>query len=511
MSEKSIEEINERIKDGSVRVVTADKMSEIVGELGSEKAVTEVDVVTTGTFGPMCSSGVFFNFGHADPPIKMQRIWLNDVEAYTGIAAVDAYIGATQLSEDKGFDYDLGVSGGGHVIEDLVAGKQVELRATSYGTDCYPRKELETTITLEDLNQAIMINPRNAYQRYFVAVNSTDRTLYTYMGILLPDFQNANYSGAAALSPLPNDPDYETIGIGTRIFLCGASGYVMGMGTQHNPTKQLGTIMVSGNLKDMDPEFLRGATFYRYGTTLFVGLGIPIPILNEQMAKKTAISDADILTDVIDYGVARRERPVLRKVTYEELKSGAIEVEGRDVPTSPLSSFFMAHKVADELKNRIEEGEFLLSLPVDRLPRDTVVKPMKQPELPLVKDVMIREVNTISGDASITDAAKLIIESRSTHIPVISKDGRLAGIVTAWDISRAVAGRHEELAEIMTRKVITAGLYEPLELVLRKMDRSNISALPIIDERNRVIGMVSTDEISKLIRKREKWMWKLKI
>ena len=506
MSKKSIEEINERIEDGSVRVVTADKMSDIVNELGAEKAVTEVDVVTTGTFGPMCSSGVFINFGHADPPIKMQRVWLNDVEAYAGIAAVDAYLGATQLSEEKGLDY-----GGGYVIEDLVAGKQVEMRATSYGTDCYPRKELETTITLEDLNYALMVNPRNAYQRYVAAVNSTDRTLYTYMGTLLPDYQNANYSGAAALSPLSNDPDFETIGLGTRIFFCGAKGYVIGMGTQHNPANRFGTLMVSGNLKEMNQDFVKGGTFHRYGVTLFVGIGIPIPILNERMAKKTAISDADIVTEIVDYGVGRRERPVLRKVTYEELKSGAIELEGKDVPTSPLSSFFMAHRVADELKNRIEQGEFPLSLPVDRLPTDTVVKPMKQPELPLVKDVMIREVNTISDDASIADAAKLIMESGSTHIPVISEDGRLAGIVTAWDISRAVARRHEELAEIMTRKVITAGLYEPLELVIRKMDRSNISALPVIDDGNNVIGMVSTDEISKLIRKRKKWMWKVRI
>ena len=128
---KSIEEINEKIRDGSVCVVTADRMSEIVGEQGVEGAAKEVDVVTTGTFGPMCSSGVFLNFGHADPPIKMQKVWLNSVEAYTGIAAVDAYLGAAQLSEDKGEKY-----GGGHVIEDLAAGKQIEMLADGYTTDC---------------------------------------------------------------------------------------------------------------------------------------------------------------------------------------------------------------------------------------------------------------------------------------------------------------------------------------------------------------------------------------
>ncbi len=507
MVEKSIEEINERIRDGSVCVVTADRMSEIVEELGAEQAAKEVDVVTTGTFGPMCSSGIFINFGHADPPIKMQRVWLNEVEAYTGIAAVDAYLGATQLSEDRGEEY-----GGGHVIEDLASGKQIEMRATAYGTDCYPRKEIETTLSIEDLNQVIMVNPRNASQRYIAATNSSDRTLYTYMGTLLPNYRNANYSGAGALSPLMNDPEFETIGVGTRIFLSGAKGYVVGMGTQHNPGKNFATLMVTGDLKEMDPKYLRGATFFGYGATLYVGIGIPIPILNERMAEKTGIRDGDIKTEVLDYGVCRRERPTVVEVTYEELKSGMIEIGGKEVPTSPLSSFFMADKVAKELKREIERGEFLLSQPVERLPRDTILKPMKQTkELPLVKDVMIREVEVIREDATIADAAKLILDTQSTHIPVVASDGRLVGIVTAWDISTAVAQRHEGLAEIMTRRVITADEDEPLELVIRKLERYNISALPVIDRSRRVIGLVTSDEISKLIGKRRRWEWKLGI
>jgi uncharacterized protein (DUF39 family)/predicted transcriptional regulator len=504
---KSIEEINERIEDGSVHVVTADRMSEIVTELGAEEAAKEVDVVTTGTFGPMCSSGVFINFGHADPPIRMQRVWLNDVEAYTGIAAVDAYIGATQLSEAEGLDY-----GGGYVIEDLVAGKQIEVKAIGTDTDCYPRKELETAITLEDLNQAVMLNPRNAFQRHEVATNSTDRTLYTYMGTLLPDSRNANYCGAGALSPLSNDPDFETIGIGTRIFLGGAPGYIVGMGTQHEPVSRFGTIMVSGNLKEMSPEFLRGASLYQYGVTLYVGIGIPIPVLNERIAEKTGIRDADIITEVIDFGVPRRKRPVIREVTYEELKLGTIEIEGKEVPTSPLSSFYMANKVADALKSKIKGGEFFLSQPVERLPTDTVCKPMKQTkELPQVKDVMIREVKTINKRASIADAAKLMMESQITHIPVISEEGKLEGIVTAWDISTAVAKRHEGLVEIMTRNVITADSEETLELVIRKLEKDNISALPVIDRDRRVIGMITSDVISRWIGKKRRWQWKLRL
>ena len=63
------------------------EMTRIVQENGAEEAAKEVDVVTTGTFGAMCSSGAFFNFGHSDPPIKMSRTYLNGVEAYSGIAA----------------------------------------------------------------------------------------------------------------------------------------------------------------------------------------------------------------------------------------------------------------------------------------------------------------------------------------------------------------------------------------------------------------------------------------
>ena len=503
---KSIAEINERVEDGSVCVVTADRMSELVHEVGAEEAAKEVDVVTTGTFGPMCSSGVFINFGHSDPPIKMKRVWLNDVEAYSGIAAVDVYLGATQLSENRGVGY-----GGGHVIEELVAGNPIEMKAIGSVTDCYPSKEMETTVMLEDLNQAVMLNPRNAYQRYAAATNSSDRTYYTYMGTLLPNHRNVNYSGAGALSPLSNDPDFETIGVGTRIFLCGASGYVVGMGTQHDPANRFGNLMVTGNVKEMSAGFLKGAAFYGYGVTLYVGIGIPIPVLNEGIAKKTAVRDADVVTDVIDYGICRRERPVLREVTYEELKSGSIELNDKDVPTSPLSSFYMAKNVAETLKSKIERGEFFLSQPVERLPRDTVFKPMKETRgLPLVKDMMIREPRTINESASIAEAAKMILETQVTHIPVVSEEERLVGIVTAWDISTAVAKHHEGLTEIMTRKVITADSEEPLELVIRKLERYNISALPVVDVDKKVIGMVTSDEISKLVGKRRGWQWKLR-
>jgi uncharacterized protein (DUF39 family)/CBS domain-containing protein len=499
VQEKSLSEINDRIRDGSVRVVTAEQMPDIVEELGPAGAVREIDVVTTGTFGAMCSSGVFLNLGHSDPPIKILRAWLNKVEAYGGVAAVDLFLGATQPSEDRGIEY-----GGSHVVEDLVAGKQIEVEAEGAGTDCYPQLELETTIKLEDLNQAIMVNPRNSYQRYNAATNSSGRTLHTYMGTLLPRYGNIHYSGAGALSPLSNDPNFEYLGIGTRIFLGGAQGYVIGPGTQHNPQNSFSTLMVTGDLKKMNDRYLRAATFHKYGSSLYVGIGIPIPIVNEKIAKNAAVRDRDIMVSVVDYGIPRRDRPSLKKVSYEDLKSGSIELNGKEAPTSSLSSYYMALEIANVTKKSIEQGDFYLTQAVEPLPRTGSANPMKQTkEFPNVEDVMSRDMVIVREDIQIDEAARIIVNGSFDHLPVVSKDGRLMGIITAWDISKAVAsGKVNRISEIMTRHVYVARPDEPIVLVARTLDTYSISAMPVVDKEDRVIGMITSDQISRLVARR---------
>ncbi|MEJ5328034.1 MAG: homocysteine biosynthesis protein [Candidatus Bathyarchaeia archaeon] len=482
------------MRKGDVQVLTAEEMKRLVESSGVEVAFREVDVVTTGTFGAMCSSGAIINLGHSDPPIKIEKAWINDVPICHPGAAVDLYIGATAMSERQPFEY-----GGGHVIEDLVSCKEVELRATSYGTDCYPRTQIRTHLTKDDLNQFHLLNFRNCYQRYACAVNSRDETIYTYMGKLLPRMKNATYSGAGELNPLMNDPDYETIGIGTRIFLGGAQGYVIGEGTQHDPQNRLGTIMVRGDAKKMSPEFLRGASFTRYGTTLYVGIGIPIPILNEGLAKKTAIRDEEIFTNVVDYGVPRRDRPVLGRVSYKELKSGSITIGDRRIRVSSLSSLKTARKIAATLKKWIEEGEFYLTAPVERLPLDTVFKPMRQTEeVSFVANVMQKAI-TCKETEPLQAVAERIVTRSVNHIVMVDDAGRLTGIVTSWDITRALAYGKTALADIVTRRVITAKPDEPLEIASKRMAQHNISALPVIDNEKRVLGIVTAEDVSKLL------------
>lgn len=381
--QKTYDEINARIKAGEAVVVTAEEMTGIVKKKGAEQAAKEIDVVTTGTFAPMCSSGLLFNFGQMTPTIKASKVWINKVSAYAGLAAVDAYLGATEPCEEDPlnkiypgeFKY-----GGGHVIEDLLRGKKLFLEAKAYGTDCYAAKKMKKEITLDDLPYALLCNPRNGYQNYNCAVNLSDKAVYTYMGMLKPNCKNANYCSAGELSPLMNDPFYRTIGIGTRIFLGGGVGYVTWHGTQHNPSapraeggtprRPAGTLMVQGDLKQMSAEWIRGLSILGYGSSLAVGLGVPIPILNEEIAQFTGVSDDEIFTQVVDYGhdYTNGINRTYGEVSYKQLKSGSIVVNGKEVQTAPLSSITKAREIAEIMKENIMNGEFLLSKPAELLP-----------------------------------------------------------------------------------------------------------------------------------------------
>jgi L-aspartate semialdehyde sulfurtransferase len=382
---KTIAEINDKIKKGQAVVVNAEEIIDLVAKKGVEKAAREVDVVTTGTFGPMCSSSAYFNLGHTKPRIKLGggRVYLNDVPAYTGVAAVDIILGATAMPDDDprnrvypgAFNY-----GGGHVIEALVAGKDVRLVATAYGTDCYPRKKLESWVSLKDMNEAVLFDMRNAYQNYNVAVNLSGKTIYTYMGVLKPNMGNANYCSAGQLSPLFNDPFYKTIGIGTRIFLGGGLGYVAWQGTQHSPAalrgdngvpkRGAGTLAVIGDLKGMSPRWLVGTSMLGYGPTLTVGIGVPIPILNEEILRYTAVKDDEIFAAIVDYSDAysQRKPDIVGEVSYGQLKSGLIVVQNKKVPTASLSSYPRALEIANTLKDWIVKGKFLLTEMVAPLP-----------------------------------------------------------------------------------------------------------------------------------------------
>jgi len=380
---RTLAEINDKIAHQTAVVWTVEELKARVAEVGVTQAAKEVDVVTTGTFEPMESSGAIINLGHTDPPIKIRKCWLDGVPAYAGFGAVDLYLGATQQVDYTGLtDIPDGEEskerGGGHVIEDLIAGKSVQLRAIGQVTDCYPRGSFDTTITSETINQFYLFNPRNLYQNFIVGVNGGDRPLFTYLGPLQPRLSNAVYSNPGAISPLLNDPDLKLVGIGTQIFLGGGIGYIAWEGTQHFPLQKRlpnrtpigpsATLALIGDAKQMSQKWVRGCYFKNYGPSMMIGVGVPLPVLNEEVVNSCAIQDQDIVAPVVDFSIPRRVRPSFGLVNYAQLKTGRITVDGKSVRVAPLASVFLSRQVASELKQWIERGEFTLTEPVAAIP-----------------------------------------------------------------------------------------------------------------------------------------------
>ncbi|MGG6293969.1 homocysteine biosynthesis protein [Leptolyngbya sp. AN02str] len=385
---RTIAEINDKIQRQQVVVCTVEEVKARVKEQGVARVAQEVDVVTTGTFEPMEASGAMLNIGHTDPPIKIRQCWMDGVPAYSGFGAVDLYLGASQMADYEADGEELRDKmrapqrerGGGHVIADLIAGKAVRLRAIGQVTDCYPRASLETTITRDTINQFYLYNPRNLYQNFIVGVNGGDRPLFTYLGPLQPRLGNAVYSNTGSISPLLNDPDLNVVGIGTRIFLGGGIGYVAWEGTQHFPLQKrlpnhtpigpAATLALVGDAKHMDPFWVRGCYFKSYGASLMLGVGIPLPVLNETVVERCAVQDDELVAPVVDFSIPRRVRPTFGLVSYAQLKSGRILIDGRSVRVAPLASMYLSRRVAETLKQWITTGDFTLTEAIAPLPMD---------------------------------------------------------------------------------------------------------------------------------------------
>jgi L-aspartate semialdehyde sulfurtransferase len=120
----------------------------------------------------------------------------------------------------------------------------------------------------------------------------------------------------------------------------------------------------------MSPHWLVGVSIRGYGCSLAVGIGVPIPVLDDEIVSYTAVSDEEIFTQVVDYGsdypngISKSHG----QVSYAELKSGQIKFRGEIIPTVPLSSVVKAREIAQTLKRWISEGKFLLGEPQFTLP-----------------------------------------------------------------------------------------------------------------------------------------------
>ncbi|MFH1835581.1 MAG: CBS domain-containing protein, partial [Methanobacteriota archaeon] len=115
-------------------------------------------------------------------------------------------------------------------------------------------------------------------------------------------------------------------------------------------------------------------------------------------------------------------------------------------------------------------------------------------------DVMARDLKTAEKSDSIDMVSNLMIENNINQVPITDDAGKLCGIVTSWDITKAIAEKKKKLSEFMTRKVITSLADDPLDLATRKIEKHEINSTPVVDKEGRLIGIITLSDITRAYR-----------
>ena len=414
---RSIEEINAKITAGEVTVCTAYEFCNMVR---AHDDVNEVDVVTCGTKGIMSGTYATLSFRATAPNVfeTAQMAWLNDVPAFVGpcpnerLGLLDLMVYGTAVSRSD-TKY-----GGGHLFRDIVKGNDIDFEVlTTMG------QRIKGQTNLQDMQFARLSATRNVFKNYNAFVNPNDGCVKSIFSVtcLEGPYKEATFSGCGELNPLEKDPQLETIGVGTKALLNGAIGFVTGTGTRSSAQKP--NLSGYAPLKGMNPRYVGGFNTSA-GPDVFCSWAIPIPILNTSILESVSRTDDRIPLPIVDvngraplgharYGdVWRREYGRIRFsnnecVSCEEcqvaencptaaftpnkgidrkecvrcgaclsscphgaLKGdlGAIDLNGLQIPvTLRQSDRSNADKLTRELKKKIEQGEFLLSTPVQSI------------------------------------------------------------------------------------------------------------------------------------------------
>jgi len=285
ITKRTIDEINQKLRRQEAVVVTADEFKQMVRR---GKEVEHVDVVTTATMGIMSGTAALFciPFGERGIFERVKKAWLNDVPAYPGpcpnerLGMVDLIIYGTDHASQE--------YGGGHILRELVEGKEVRLKVESK-----EGRQVEASFTLNDLEFARIFGTRLCFKNYMAFVNKGDDALETIFSVapLKGNLKEATVCGCGEINPLQNDPGLKTVGVGTKILVNGAVGYVLGAGTRSSAKKP--NISVIADMKGMDPRFMGGFKTSA-GPECLTSIAIPIPVLDSEVLEGLKVLDEEI-------------------------------------------------------------------------------------------------------------------------------------------------------------------------------------------------------------------------
>ncbi|MEI7667288.1 MAG: homocysteine biosynthesis protein [Synechococcaceae cyanobacterium ELA263] len=371
LAPRSEAELQQRQRDGQLRVLIAADFQQLVRQQGLSQAYAQTDVVVAANAEFSDQASLHLSLGATDPPIRLRDPQLDGVAGLAGGAGSDLVLPIAGARSDGQRH------GGAQVLAALLAGESVELSAAGEVTPLQPRRELNTRIALEQIGMGRLLLHRAIGENGLVAVSSAEGLIRSPYGPLLGPWANALYTCAGADSIGLVMPGLSLLGPGSPVLVGGAIGWVVGSGSSHQPrprrlasghARSPGAVAaVSVDLQELDPRWLRAAYFEGHGSALLVAIAAPVPLLNGSIARQAAASDADLEAPVLDISVPRRLKPSFGGVPYSDLKAGRIQVDGRLIPAAPAHSPRLAAAMAAELVQRLIDDRFPLRLPLQPL------------------------------------------------------------------------------------------------------------------------------------------------
>ncbi|MDF0590522.1 methanogenesis marker 16 metalloprotein [Candidatus Methanocrinis natronophilus] len=310
---RTLSEIQAKVDRGEAVVLTAKEVGEI---LDGEVVLTleDVDVVTCATRAVMSGTYAVFSFPVA-PPGTFRRatgVWLNGVPAVVGpcpnerLGVLDLIVFGTAASREESRD------GGGHLFRDLVEGEEVRVEVETEGGG-----DLDLDLSLADMPTARLFGTRHSFKNYSAFVNPSEERVATIFHATTfdPCWRGASVSGCGRLNPLENDPLLDTIGVGTRVLINGAEGFVLGRGTRSSPDRP--NLSGYADMHGMDPEYMGGFRTSA-GPECISSWAVAIPVLREEILERVAAPEEAIPLPVMDV-VARKE---IGQATYADVWEG---------------------------------------------------------------------------------------------------------------------------------------------------------------------------------------------
>ncbi|MEB3200980.1 MAG: homocysteine biosynthesis protein [Synechococcaceae cyanobacterium] len=364
---RSEAELQQRQRQGTLRVRSARDYRALVASDGLEQAYGATDVVVAGTAEFSDQAWLQLSLGPSEPPIRLRDVELGGVAAQACGAGGDLLLpmGSSPAAPHR--------RGGAQVLADLLAGRRLSLRASGEATALQPRRELHSDLDLNAIGGGRLVLQRGVVENGLVAVSTAAGVLRSPFGPLLGPLGNALVSCSGADSIGLAMPGLSLLGPGSPLLVAGAVGWVLGSGSAHQPQPRRlasghactpgAVAAVAADLHALDPRWLRACFFEGHGSALLVGVAAPIPLLDATVALQASIGDEALEAPVLDLSVPRRIKPSLGVVSYGQLHTGFLELEGRRLPAAPAHSPRLAASIAAELISRLEQDRFPLRLP----------------------------------------------------------------------------------------------------------------------------------------------------